>query len=630
MARAYKRKVDARGYKNNNKENLEKAIEACKNGMSIRSAIEKFNLKPGARGTIHNRLKGLHNKTPGGQTVFNPDEEKSFVTHLMTLAEWGFPFTEMDVRYMVKICLDRLGKTIPIFDKNMPGRDWYQSFLSRHSDTISSRICQNIKTSRAKVSPSDIDRYISNLKGVVEGVSASNIINYDETNLTDNPGRSKCVFKRGTKYPERVMNESKASISLMFAGTADGQLLHPYVVYRAENLWSSWIQGGPKGTHYNRSKTGWFDAVCFEDWFFSTILPYCKKLSGKKVLLGDNLSSHISAVVIKACTKYNIAFVCLPPNSTHLCQPLDVTFFGPMKKQWRNLLLEWKSQKQSTVTLPKEKFPGLLKQLMKKLQENQKENLISGFKKCGIVPVSAEAIKSRLPSQDSNASTDDLNASTVSQTVSSVVTDMLNEMRYGNKTVDKGPKRKRRRVDVAPGKSITYEDISGESCSSRGNHDEESERTTADDNGRQDLTRAGREEPIRECSSSGTNNDSGSDESVEDMERQIGEQMIPIRKEQVNKGDWILAEFKARKSTVYYAGNIVSVLDEEEGDGDFIVNFLRRNVAKKFYWPEQKDASAIDINQVVMFLPIPVSMINGSRVDMQFHTNFHDYEGKIR
>jgi len=27
MARAYKRKVDARGYKNNNKENLEKAIE---------------------------------------------------------------------------------------------------------------------------------------------------------------------------------------------------------------------------------------------------------------------------------------------------------------------------------------------------------------------------------------------------------------------------------------------------------------------------------------------------------------------------------------------------------------------------------------------------------------------------
>ena len=72
-----------------------------------------------------------------------------------------------------------------------------------------------------------------------------------------------CVFKRGTKYLERVMNESKASISLMFAGTADGLLPNSCVAYRVENLWSNWIQGGPKGTHYNRSKSEWFDASCF-------------------------------------------------------------------------------------------------------------------------------------------------------------------------------------------------------------------------------------------------------------------------------------------------------------------------------------------------------------------------------
>jgi len=36
--------------------------------MSIRSVIQKFNLKPGVRAAIHNRLLGLLNKTSGSQT----------------------------------------------------------------------------------------------------------------------------------------------------------------------------------------------------------------------------------------------------------------------------------------------------------------------------------------------------------------------------------------------------------------------------------------------------------------------------------------------------------------------------------------------------------------------------------
>ena len=49
-----------------------------------------------------------------------------------------------------------------------------------------------------------------------------------------------------------------------------------------------------------------------------------------QTLLGDNLSSHISPNVIKACEEKEIKFVCLPPNSTHITQPLDVAFFKPL------------------------------------------------------------------------------------------------------------------------------------------------------------------------------------------------------------------------------------------------------------------------------------------------------------
>ena len=65
-------------------------------------------------------------------------------------------------------------------------------------------------------------------------------------------------MKRGTKYPERIINSSKSSTSLLFAGTATGGLLSVYVMYKAENLWKTWTENGSRGARYNRSQSGWF------------------------------------------------------------------------------------------------------------------------------------------------------------------------------------------------------------------------------------------------------------------------------------------------------------------------------------------------------------------------------------
>ena len=42
----------------------------------------------------------------------------------------------------------------------------------------------------------------------------------------------------------------------MLAGTAAGELLHAYVVYKAENLWNTWTENGPIGAPYNCSQSG--------------------------------------------------------------------------------------------------------------------------------------------------------------------------------------------------------------------------------------------------------------------------------------------------------------------------------------------------------------------------------------
>lgn len=169
-----------------------------------------------------------------------------------------------------------------------------------------------------------------------------NILNYDETNLSDNPGTSKCVFRRGVKHPERILNSSKSCISVMFTASAAGICLPTYVVYKSLNLYSEWLEGGPPGTRYNCSKSGWFDTASFEDYFKTIIVEWAKQIPGPKVVIGDNLSSHINIEVAELCQKYNIRMVLLPPNSSHLTQPLDVAHFGSLKREWKKILVDYK------------------------------------------------------------------------------------------------------------------------------------------------------------------------------------------------------------------------------------------------------------------------------------------------
>ncbi|CAB4034515.1 jerky homolog-like [Paramuricea clavata] len=60
----------------------------------------------------------------------------------------------------------------------------------------------------------DFENYFENLSQVITNVPPENILNYDETNLSDDPGQEKLIFKRGKKYPERIQNYSKGVSAL--------------------------------------------------------------------------------------------------------------------------------------------------------------------------------------------------------------------------------------------------------------------------------------------------------------------------------------------------------------------------------------------------------------------------------
>lgn len=232
------------------------------------------------------------------------------------------------LRLIIKSYLDRQGKIVAKFKDNLPGKDFATGFLIRHKNELAVRICQNIKRARAAVSPDIINEYFDNLEDSLRDIPPSHIVNYDETNLSNDPGRHKIITKRGCKFPERVINQTKSAVSIMFAASGAGDILPPYVVYKAKHVYSTWVEGAPKQTRFNSTVSGWFDGRTFTDWVKTVAFPYLAKLEGRKVLIGDNLSSHLSMEVITFCQEKNICFVFLPGNSTHLTQPLDIAFLG--------------------------------------------------------------------------------------------------------------------------------------------------------------------------------------------------------------------------------------------------------------------------------------------------------------
>ncbi|KAG5899093.1 hypothetical protein JTB14_021596 [Gonioctena quinquepunctata] len=157
---------------------------------------------------------------------------------MLTAAEFGVPFTESVLKDFMEQYINRKGAVVKQFRNNRPGSDWCYYFLLRNPE-LSKRNSQNIKRCRAELTTTVITEYFANLLEIVRGVPPANISNYDETNMTDDPGSQKIVVRRRAKHAPRILDSSKSSTSLMFAVLASGKLLTPYIPLRLDRRESS-------------------------------------------------------------------------------------------------------------------------------------------------------------------------------------------------------------------------------------------------------------------------------------------------------------------------------------------------------------------------------------------------------
>ena len=121
-----------------------------------------------------------------------------------------------------------------------------------------------------------------------------------------------------------------------------------------------------------------------------------KNINRPLILLIDGANPHISLAMAKYWEQVQIQPWLLKPNSTHLCQPLDLSFFGSLKSHLRRALYQWHQENVGS-SINRYSVVPLLYQATEYILREKPMLIGNGFSKAGMFPWNPNAVdKSRM------------------------------------------------------------------------------------------------------------------------------------------------------------------------------------------------------------------------------------------
>lgn len=381
MVRTYIRKSSrALGY---TKQDLQQASSDVLSGKLTYTAASKHYNIP--RPTIYAHCKGsrgLKSNTMGRTTILSPDIEKRLSDSLKTMEKYGYGLSRREVLNLVGDYL-KVNKIKNSFKNGIPGEDWWLGFAKRHN--LSIKKPQIVEYSRKRAcDPFIIYNYFDTLKKTILELKLENkpdrIWNLDETSFCLDPSKTKCVGAKGVASTRTTFGSGRENTSILMTYYFDGK-----------NIWDKWI--GDKtlfpGTTFAATNNGWMEKEVFINYFEKSFIKTTNPSEINPVLLiYDGHSSHIDIKLVEIAKQNNITILLLPPHSSHLLQPMDLTVFKSIKTTWDQRLCSWtRNHKQQK--LPKQELSKIICDIWIQLDKNI---IINGFKKSGIYPFNSMVI----------------------------------------------------------------------------------------------------------------------------------------------------------------------------------------------------------------------------------------------
>lgn len=381
-------------------ESLELALKEIRNdGKGIRETCRKYGIP---RTTIQDRLVGKRTdelKNRGPEPILGTSGEKKVVEWLINIAKCGFPVKKQELLDTVQKILKDLRKPNP-FKDDRPGQTWYNSFMKRNP-AISLRSAEGINKARARVTEQSIRLWFRGLECFLSEErhlellqQPTRIFNADESGFSLCPKTGKVIGPRGYRnlYQIKVGNE-KDNLTVLVMFNANGQMCPPLVVFPylrppkavSDSMPSDWILG--------RSESGWMKSDVFFEYITNDFNAWLEqnKIQKPILLLVDGHKSHMSLMLSSMCEQLGIILYALPPNTTHMLQPADVSVFAPLKCHWKKIVRNFLTKPENVnKSVTKTNFCQLLQGTIENPQMTS--NIINGFRKCGLFPFDPNSV----------------------------------------------------------------------------------------------------------------------------------------------------------------------------------------------------------------------------------------------
>jgi hypothetical protein len=119
----------------------------------------------------------------------------------------------------------------------------------------------------------------------------------------------------------------------------DGSKIAPFIIFKGQNVLQSWIpQEVLHKWYFSANSKGWTSNLHGLEWLKRVFEPQTREKATQnghlqqRLLICDGHDSHISGSFISHCIQNRISLLILPPHTSHVLQPLDVSIFGPLKQ----------------------------------------------------------------------------------------------------------------------------------------------------------------------------------------------------------------------------------------------------------------------------------------------------------
>lgn len=408
---------------------MAEALQLLREGNSQETVARRCGIP---RRTLRNHLKsGVSKRSLGAKPLLNPQQENDLAVKIIRFAEKGFPLTPKSLRRSVFKFCEALG--VPHkFNKvtQLAGKEWFRSFLKRHPN-ISQRRAQQLNPARAqKLNRYIVDDYFTKLGSLLDRTGLKHrpekLYNMDEKGcrLTLHH-QQRVLAQKGSRRVHIVAPEHAENVTIVACANALGQVVPPMILFKGQRQKPTYTDGLPTGSVVCMTPKGSMTTGTFLTW----LDHFAKFMSAPlTILIFDGASSHLDVSIADKAESLGIELFCLPSNTTHQLQPMDVSVFRPFESQWDQELLNYWDQHPSR-TLNKERFSDVFKPVWEKSMTMS--NICSGFRATGIYPFNKHAVPEHAfaPSLPSNRLEGGSNDHSITNEIDNHFTEQLCEIR---------------------------------------------------------------------------------------------------------------------------------------------------------------------------------------------------------